>query len=87
MRQPSALRFSNAPLTSDRPAEIGVGMAGVITIAVGALINAAISENSASTAHILQAIGFGVLTMLVLGHAAHAFPDRAGCLRARNNLA
>lgn len=51
-------------------AEIEVGMAGVITIAVGALINAATSENSASTAHILQAIGFGVLTMLVLGHAA-----------------
>jgi hypothetical protein len=51
-------------------AEIGVGMAGVITIAVGDLVNAATSENSAATAHILQAIGFGVLTLLVLGHAA-----------------
>ena len=51
-------------------AETGVGMAGVITIAVGDLINAATSENSASTAHILQAIAFGVLALLVLGHAA-----------------
>ncbi|MGP0024614.1 MAG: hypothetical protein ACLPKE_14830 [Streptosporangiaceae bacterium] len=51
-------------------AEMGAGMAGVITIAVGDLINATTSENSASAAHILQAIGFGVLTLLVLGHAA-----------------
>jgi hypothetical protein len=51
-------------------AEIGIGMAGVITVAVGDLINAATSENSASTADILQAVGFGVLTLLVLGHAA-----------------
>jgi len=51
-------------------AEIGVGMAGVITVATGDLINAATSESSASTADILQGIGFGVLTLLVLGHAA-----------------
>ena len=51
-------------------AEIGVGMAGVIIIAVGALVNAATAENSASTAHILQAVGFGILALLVLGHAA-----------------
>lgn len=51
-------------------AETGVGMAGVIIIAVGDLINAATSENSASTAHILQATGLGVLALLVLGHAA-----------------
>ena len=51
-------------------AEIGVGIVGGIIIAVGDLINAATSENSASTANILQAIGFGILTLLVLGHAA-----------------
>ena len=51
-------------------AEVGVGMAGVIIIAAGYLINAATSENSASTADILQGIGFGVLALLVLGHAA-----------------
>ena len=51
-------------------AELGVGIAGVIIIAVGDLVNAATSENSASTANILQAIGFGILALLVLGHAA-----------------
>ena len=50
--------------------ELGVGIAGVIIIAVGDLVNAATSENSATTANILQAIGFGILALLVLGHAA-----------------
>ena len=60
-------------------AEIGVGIVGGIIIAVGDLINAATSENSASTANILQAIGFGILTLLVSAMRA-AFPGRTGCL-------
>jgi hypothetical protein len=51
-------------------AETGAGMAGVITIAVGELIYAATSENAALTADILLAVGFGVLALVVLGHAA-----------------